>query len=315
MSEDALTALAREAGISIDWRDAFDKPQRVAPDLLNAQGQDWGLTTFSARGLRASGFAGFRAMLRAAFAHAGGARIDHILGLKRLWLVPHGGGANDGAYVDYPFEDLRRLIALESHRHRAIAIGEDLGTIPEGFGDTLAADGILGIRVLWFERHWPRTFLMPWQWSDQAMATTTTHDLPTAAGWWRGQDIRHRERLGLSEDPVKEYAERRADAVALWETMDRAEIAAGAPPEDWDGHPFARACAATIAATPAPLALLPLEDVLGLVEQPNLPGPTDDGHPNWRRRLPADAAGIVATPIAQATLDALTQGRGRRSAS
>lgn len=283
------------------------------PDLLNAQGQDWGLTTFSPRGLRASGYAGFRAMLDAAFTHAGGARIDHILGLKRLWLVPHGAGATEGAYVDYPFQDLRRLIALESSRYRAIAIGEDLGTIPEGFGDTLAESGILGIRVLWFERERDGGFTPPARWSSRAMATTTTHDLPSAAGWWRGRDIEHRQALGLCEDAGREFDERRRDTARLWQAMVAAGTAQGAAPEDWDGHPVARAAAATIGATPAPLAVLPLEDVLGLAEQPNLPGPTDAGHPNWRRRLPTDAAGLAQTPIARETLAALTRTRPRDS--
>ncbi|MFC4727282.1 4-alpha-glucanotransferase [Coralloluteibacterium thermophilus] len=306
-------AVGSDPGGSQAWSHGDEMLQGVSvgapPDMLNAQGQDWGLTTFSPRGLRASGFAGFRAMLRAAFAHAGGARIDHILGLKRLWLIPHGAGATEGAYLDYPFDDLCRLIALESHLHRAVVIGEDLGTIPEGFGDQLAERGILGIRVLWFERERDGGFRAPARWSRRAMATTTTHDLPSASGWWRGRDIEHRQALGLCDDAGAELRERERDARRLWEAMLAAGTAEGPPPPEWDGHPVARAAAATIGATPAPLAVLPLEDVLGLTEQPNLPGPTDEGHPNWRRRLPVHVDTLFEVPIAHDTLDALTARR------
>src|SRR5690606_11054915 len=166
------------------------------PDLLGPKGQNWGLAAFSPRALRASGFQAYIEMLRATFRYAGGVRIDHILGLARLWLIPPGQQASEGAYPRYPFEDLMRLIALESHRHRAIVIGEDLGTVPEGFDRALAEAGLMGIRVLWFEQE-HGLFRAPSQWSSSAIATTTTHDLPTVCGWWQGRDLAWRAQLDL----------------------------------------------------------------------------------------------------------------------
>ena len=122
------------------------------PDLFNPRGQDWGLTAFSPRALEDGGFAPFIATLRAVLRHAGGVRIDHAMGLSRLWLVPEGADPAEGAYLAYPLTDLLRLLALESARHNAVVVGEDLGTVPEGFRETLGQSGVHGMRVLWFER-------------------------------------------------------------------------------------------------------------------------------------------------------------------
>ncbi|WP_248322972.1 4-alpha-glucanotransferase [Caballeronia sp. Sq4a] len=262
------------------------------PDLFNQAGQSWGLTTFSPRAMRMQGFAAFIDMLRAAFAHAGGIRIDHILGLRRLWLVPEGESAKDGAYLRYPFEDLLRLIALESWRHRAIVVGEDLGTVPPGFSERLQEQGLLGIRVLWFERAQDgEGFKPPGEWSDGVTATTTTHDLPTVNGWWRGEDIEWRSKIGQTmaradgRDPVEAAMEERGvDRGHLWQAFQEAGIAPkDVPPPSVDNAPVDEALA-FVGMTPAPLVTYPLEDLLGLVEQPNLPGSIDE-HPNWRRRL------------------------------
>ena len=162
------------------------------PDLFNTSGQNWGLTTFSPRALATGGFAPFIAALRACLRHAGGVRIDHATGLMRLWVVPRGAEASEGAYLSYPLEDLLRLIALESRRQKAIVIGEDLGTVPAGFRERLAAAGIYGMSVLWFERK--RTaFVPPRSWPTNVAAMTSTHDLPTVAGWWRGRDLEVRK--------------------------------------------------------------------------------------------------------------------------
>ncbi|TAM52063.1 MAG: 4-alpha-glucanotransferase [Paraburkholderia sp.] len=280
------------------WSYPDDMLRRVSvgapPDLFNQAGQAWGLTTFSPRAMRTQGFSAFIDMLRATFAYGGGLRIDHVLGLQRLWLVPEGASAADGAYLRYPITDLLRLIALESVRHRAIVVGEDLGTVPDGFRERLARHGLLGIRVLWFERSEDGgSFMPPAQWSRSALATTTTHDLPTIAGWWSGADIAWRDRIGQTtpradgRDPVAlAHIERAADRHALWRAFQHAGVApmdVGAPPKDQ--APIDEALA-FVASTPAPLALYPLEDLLGLADQPNLPGSIDE-HPNWRRRLPS----------------------------
>jgi 4-alpha-glucanotransferase len=262
------------------------------PDLFNQAGQSWGLTTFSPRAMRMQGFSAFIDMLRCSFAQAGGIRIDHILGLRRLWLVPEGESAKDGAYLRYPIDDLLRLIALESWRHRAIVVGEDLGTVPPGFSERLQEHGLLGIRVLWFERaEEGEGFKPPREWSNGVTATTTTHDLPTVTGWWRGEDIEWRSKVGQTmarddgRDPVEVAMEERGeDRAHLW----RAFQEAGVAPADVEAPPVDNApvdeALAFVGMTPAPLVTYPLEDLLGLAEQPNLPGSIDE-HPNWRRRL------------------------------
>jgi 4-alpha-glucanotransferase len=242
-------------------------------------------------------------MLRAAFPNAGGVRIDHVLGLMRMWLVPHGASAQEGAYLRYPLDDLLRLIALESWRHRAIVIGEDLGTVPEGFGERLARAGVLGIRVLWFQRN-KKHFLAPAAWSADAIATTTTHDLPTVAGWWEGRDIGWRAKLDLFQEGTTEASERVAreeERAALWKAFTNAGCARGTAPLPDSEHAPAGEAIEFLAATPAPLAILPIEDALGLPEQWNIPGTTDT-HPNWRRRLQQPVERLLDDPAAAARL-------------
>lgn len=310
-------AVGSDPGGSQAWSHQGELLQSLSvgapPDLLNRNGQDWGLTTFSPRGLRQSGYSGYLEMLRTALAHAGGVRIDHVLGLKRLWLVPHGAGATEGAYVRYPFEDLLRLLALESHLHRALVIGEDLGTVPPDFRQRIADHGVLGIRVLWFERAQDKGFIAPGHWSPDAMATTSTHDVPTVAGWWSGRDIEWRQRAGLDEPGVDEAAEREVDRARLWRALCASGVAQdeNAPPAPEDVVPVVVAASGHVARAPAPLAVVPVEDFLGLPEQPNLPGPTDEVHPNWRRRLPETSAELFDGPIARACCEAITKGRSQ----
>ncbi|HZP12566.1 MAG TPA: 4-alpha-glucanotransferase [Nevskiaceae bacterium] len=259
------------------------------PDEMNLQGQSWGLTTFSPRALTQHGYAPFLEMLRAALRHAGGMRIDHVLGLNRLWLVPEGASATDGAYLKYPLRDLLRLIALESVLHRALIIGEDLGTVPEGFQDTLAEAGLLGMRVLWFERE-HGLFRDPSRWSPDAVAMTSTHDVPPVARWWKEQE----------ED----------DRRALWAAFRHAGLVQSEPPPRESPQSAVDAALRFVARTPSRLAMLPLEDVVGLDERPNVPGTTDE-HPNWRRRLPRAVDTLLETPEVSSRLDAVRIERGR----
>jgi 4-alpha-glucanotransferase len=277
------------------------------PDLFNARGQDWGLTGFSPQALIASGFEPFIATLRAAMRHAGGVRIDHAMGLARLWLVPHGAPASEGAYLGYPVEDLMRILALESHRHRAVVIAEDLGTVEPAFRKRLAKAGIAGMDVLWFMRK-GRSFLAPDRWRRDAVAMTTTHDLPTVAGWWQGADIATRHALGLVADEKHETQERAHDRFALWRALRKAGETSSEEPRPDESAPAVDAAIGFTARSPAPLALIPIEDILGRTEQPNLPGTVDE-HPNWRRRLDQPAAEVLETPDAKRRLAIL---RGRR---
>lgn len=268
------------------------------PDLLSREGQGWGLATFSPTVLARTGYASFIETLRATMRHAGGIRIDHIMGLSRLWVIPEGEKASEGAYLAFPFEDMLRLILLESHRHRAVVIGEDLGTVPPGFRERLEAAGIFGMRVLPFERGDDSSFRSAQSWAVDALAMTSTHDTPTAAGWWKERDIDWRARLGLygsDEEQAQDRAERARDRTRAWSAYRHAGVLDGPQPQDDDGEAAADGAVLFVAATPCRLAIVPLEDILALDEAPNLPGTVDE-HPNWRRRLPGPLDEEFARP-------------------
>ncbi len=312
-------AVGTDPGGSHAWSRQADILEGLSPgappDIYNPLGQSWGLTAFSPRALHLTGYAAFIEMLRAALTHTGGLRIDHILGLARMWLVPQGAPAKDGAYLRYPLDDMLRLVALEAWRHRALIIGENLGTVPEGFNHRLEQAGMLGMDVLWFQRDgWagdPAPFQQPRYWPGAAIATTTTHDLPTVAGWWRGTEIGWRERLrllGRDETAAALHQQRERDRGALWQALREAGcIAHDAPPIPPADAPI-EAVLRYVASTPVPLMLVPLEDLLGQEEQPNLPG-TVETHPNWRRRLDTDVARVFDEPAVRSRVDAIAAGR------
>jgi 4-alpha-glucanotransferase len=274
------------------------------PDAVNREGQSWGITAFSPRGLRNSGFAAFIEMLRHALRHAGGVRIDHVMGLARLWVIPQGRSSAEGAYLRLPAEDLMRLVVLESQRHRAVILGEDLGTLPNGYQERLDAAGIAGLRLLWFERH-GLYFKPPSEWTRTAVAMTSTHDLPTVAGWWQGVDIAWRAKLNMAGDSEEMRVEERGK---LWGAFHESGATRAMRPADEDGAAAADAACAHLGFASCTLALLPIEDALAASEQPNLPG-TIDEHPNWRRRLAAPAEELLARPDVAARLAALNDAR------
>lgn len=284
------------------------------PDVYNPLGQSWGLTAFSPRSLRLNHYAAFREMLRASLAHTGGVRIDHVLGLARMWLVPRDASPKDGAYLRYPLEDMLRLVALEAWRHRAIVVGENLGTVPEGFNDRIERAGMMGMSVLWFQREgWsdPTPFMPPPSWPASSVALTTTHDLPTVAGWWTGTDIGWRARLGLLGDDEHEngmHEQRARDRGALWHALRQAGCVAHDAPHEPPPEAPIEDVLRFVSQTPSPLMLVPAEDLLGLNEQPNLPGTTDQ-HPNWRRRLGADAARLFDSEATRRRADAVAHTR------
>lgn len=281
------------------------------PDLLGPDGQGWGITGFSPIGLRRSAFEPFIATLRAALDHAGGIRVDHALGLRRLWVVPDGASPQQGAYLTMPMDDLFRLLAIESHRARAIVIGEDLGTVPEGFRPAMDADAMLGMRVLWFERDADGGFLPPADYAAAAASMTGTHDLATVAGWWCGRDIAWTWKLGRTSraaDEAKDQAKRDDERGQLWHAFVAAGVAESPVPARDDGGPVVDAALAFLGRTPSALALVPLEDVIGAIEQPNLPG-TIDEHPNWRRRMPAPTEPLLARPDVAARVAAFDSER------
>lgn len=282
------------------------------PDLFNPLGQNWGLAAPSPRVMLETGCAGFRQMLDATLAAAGGIRIDHVLGLMRLWLIPDGASPAEGAYLRYPLAEMLDVVADVSQRRRAVVIGEDLGTVPDGFRAVLAARGLMGTRVLWFERDETGGFRAPEAWEDGITATTTTHDLPTTAGWWRGLDIAWRERLSLfgpGETAALAQETRAQDRTRLWTAFTRAGTATGPEPAPDRPGPVIDAALDFLGRSRATLVLAPLEDLVGLDDQPNLPG-TIHEHPNWRRRMPAPLPGLVATPAVRRRVGRVEMGRG-----
>jgi 4-alpha-glucanotransferase len=226
------------------------------------------------------------------------------MGLARLWVIPQGFSAKQGVFLRMPMEDLMRLVALESQRHRAVILGEDLGTLPFGFQDRLDQAGISGLRVMWFERR-GSDFIPPEHWTPSAVAMTTTHDLPTVTGWWQGSDITWREKLHMAGD---DEATRAADRAALWHAFRTSGATQAELPPAHDGEAVSNAAIAHLGRAASTLALLPIEDAIAVPDQPNLPG-TIDEHPNWRRRLPYDAATLFARPDVAARLAILDTAR------
>ena len=263
------------------------------PDAFNANGQDWGLPPIIPRQLRDAGYATFIATLRANMRNAGALRIDHAMGLSRLYWVPSGATPGDGTYVRYPLDDLLGLLALESERHRCLVIGEDLGTVSDEVRTALARNDILSYRVLLFERDGAGDFHPPSHYPEAALATASTHDLPTLAGWWEGRDIALRAahgQLGTQADLAAQMAQRVRDRGQLLSALARSRLLPDGTPLDPDAVPsltpaLATALQAFLARTPSVLLVVQPEDVFGVPEQANLPGTVSE-HPNWRRKLP-----------------------------
>jgi 4-alpha-glucanotransferase len=265
------------------------------PDVLNTAGQDWGLAGFNAGGLEAQSFVPFADMLAASMRHAGAIRIDHVLGLKRLYLVPRGFRPDNGAYVQMPFEALLAAIARESAAHKCIVIGEDLGTVPEGFRETMQDFGIWSYLVMMFERDEAGHFRNSDFYRPNALVTLNTHDLCTYAGWRSFSDLKVKLSLGL--DPG-ENDQARWEALGMLDEILRQN---GIEANDL------YSVLAFLSRTPSRLLAVSLEDLLGVLDQPNIPG-TIDEHPNWRQRLPV-ALDKIVSKVDLAALKAATRER------
>jgi 4-alpha-glucanotransferase len=279
------------------------------PDAFNQLGQDWGLAAWRPDQLIATGYAAYRDMLRRIFRHAGGLRVDHVAGLWRLWWVPPGMGAAEGTYVRYDPEAMLGILALEAHRAGAVVIGEDLGTVLPEMTEGLARMNMLGSAVLWFTRDYDdpdSAYLPAARYPRNALATVSTHDLPTAAGFLVGEQVRVRARLGQLAGPVeqeREHADKdRAQLLAL--LRDEGLITADSTNEE-----IVVAMHEFLARTPCRLVTASLYDVLGVLDQPNLPGTTDE-YPNWRMPLAAGLEEIVADPRVRRIAEVLGARRG-----
>ncbi|ORB50291.1 4-alpha-glucanotransferase [Mycolicibacterium rhodesiae] len=290
-------------GVDADGADAWALADVLAggvsvgapPDNFTPRGQDWGLPPWRPDRLAATGYAALRDMLRAILSHADGLRIDHVAGLWRLWWIPPGDTPDRGTYVHYDADVMLAVLALEAHRAGAVVVGEDLGTVEPEVTEALARNGMLGSAVSWFTRDEAdpdQPLLQSKAWPERAAASLSTHDLPTAAGFLRGEHVRARAELGLLDDVPAEEANAHKER-AEWLTLLRSEGLLDEPEPDETAiivamHRF-------LAKTPSRLKLISPYDVIGEVRQPNLPG-TIDEYPNWRLPLAETLEELRADP-------------------
>jgi 4-alpha-glucanotransferase len=272
-----------------DWQDqlAIGASIGAPPDRFNAAGQDWGLPPFIPHRLRAAGYRPFVETIRAQLRHAGGLRIDHVLGLFRLWCIPSGADPKRGAYVRQPTDELLEIVALESERAGAVVIGEDLGTVPAGVRSELRRRRLLSTRLALFERRPPST------WPGQSFAAVSTHDLPTIAGLWTGDDLRDQAAAGVTPGLREAEGLRRR-------LLRAAALGARATAED-----VVLALHRRLAASPAMLVAATLEDALGVAERPNLPGTVRRQRDNWSLALPVPIEELGARPGVSALVETL----------
>jgi 4-alpha-glucanotransferase len=272
--------------------------ERVAvgapPDPYSATGQNWGLPPLDPRELRRTGYAYFIDLIRGAFRHSGALRIDHVLGLFRLFWIPDGTSGEHGAYVRYPTNDLLGILALESVRNRAIVVGEDLGTVPPEVPRALEDWGILSSKVMLFERGEHGSFNPPSSYQELALATANTHDMAPIAGYWSGVDVEIRERVGLTEAAAAEEERRNRE-------VDRRQLRARLVEEhllSTDSDPSSAelrgAVHAMMCRTPSRLVGLSLDDVAGETQPVNVPGVGPDQYPSWSRKM-RDPLDVIMT--------------------
>jgi 4-alpha-glucanotransferase len=279
-------------GVDLASADVWSDPSAYAlglsvgapPDPLNTTGQNWGLPPFDPRALRERAYQPFAELLRANMRHAGALRIDHVMGLRRLFCIPRALPDGGGAYVNYDFDAMLGIVALESVRNRCMIVGEDLGTVPEGFREHTTQARVFSCRVLYFEREWDGRFRAPSDYPPGAIASTGTHDLPTLAGWWSQADRTTREQL--------------LDAFA----------AAGIEIDGDQLTPPLVAAYRYLARSRSRLVLLQLEDGIGSLDQVNVPGTVDE-EPNWQRKLAVSIDALPAHPIFAAIVRALRDER------
>lgn len=295
------------------WRDRKAVLSSVSigapPDLFAPQGQNWGLPPLDPVRLEIDGLHAFRDLVRSNMRHAGALRIDHAFQLERLYMIPTGAQADAGGYVNYPLEAMLACLRIESHRANALVIAEDLGTAPPGFLKSITASGILSSRVMLFERDPNGGFLPPATYARQALASFTTHDLPTLRGWRSGLDIDMRNCFFDAPNPEAAHIIREHEARALNEALEDESLL----PANLNTSRMHHAVLRFMARTPALLLTIQAEDIVNEAHQPNLPGP-DHGYPNWRRRMEESVCAIARPdgPLAKAGACMALEKRGLR---
>lgn len=318
--------LYRDLGVGIpgDGGEAWSLQDALAlgigvgapPDPLNLKGQDWGLAPFNPVALDELGYAPYAHILRYNMRHAGAMRLDHAMSLVRLYWVPEGNDADQGAYIRMPAEPLFAVLAIESQRAKCMVVGEDLGTVPDGFRERLRSEALFAYRLLPFERRPDGQFKRPHEIDQQALATAGTHDLAPLAGWWKGRDLDWREQLNLYpklETAGNERQARETDRQRLiWALSEKGEIDPSFPVNgQLDAAQSAQLCQAVhryLCDAPTQVMMVQIEDLLLQEEPMNLPGTVDE-HPNWRRRYAKPMADVRDSVIARDIASHLCQRR------
>lgn len=289
------------------------------PDPWNLNGQNWGLPPYNPRALKEAAYQPFIAVMRANMEHGGALRIDHFLGLERMYWIADGHSPQDGGYVRYPFDDLIGIIALESERHKCVVIGEDLGTVPPGLQQRMRAAAILSYRLLYFSQDAEGAFLEPSEYPALSAVAVATHDLATLRGYWTGRDVAQRAKLGLypfESQETEAVTERAAARKALLRALKAADLLPSRVPDESTEWSFdlVQAVHRFLARTPARLLLVQLEDILGEEDQMNMPGTVDE-YPNWRRKLTSAVETLGKDPRLESIATALRSERAVKAAA
>ena len=282
-------ALMQDLPIGVDpdgadawaWQDYFAQNVGVGapPDEFNTQGQGWGLPPFVPHKLRASAYKPFIETIRSAFRNGGGLRIDHVMGLFRLFWIPNGMSPAQGTYVRFNADEMLAIVALESERARAYVVGEDLGTVEEGAREKLAEYGILSYRLLWFEKNHPSAY------PREALSAVSTHDLPTIAGLWSQSDFAKQQELGLK--PNKESTNEIRSRLKTQAKLDE-----HTPMNDVITRAYS-----LLSQAPSMILTASLEDAVAVEERPNIPATSSEQHPNWSIALPVPLEEILTAEL------------------
>ncbi|MYM59362.1 4-alpha-glucanotransferase [Vibrio sp. OCN044] len=331
-------ALAEEKGMSIGlyrdlavgvaeagaetWADngnwVMDVSIGAPPDVLGPLGQNWGLPPLNPQTLQATGYDAYIKLLQANMKHCGALRIDHVLGLLRLWWIPTGKNATQGAYMYYPVEDMLSILALESHRHQCSVIGEDLGTVPDETEELLSEAGVHSYKVFFYETSKKDGgYISPKHYTQQSMATLCTHDMPTLRGFWHCDDLKMGQELGLYPDKNQldrlftnrlKSKQRILDSVA-WHGYLPDGVGPDAQYVPMDSY-LAEGLQQHVAAGSSALLSIQLEDWLEMDKPVNIPGTTDE-YPNWRRKLSMNLDEIFAKEGVNRIASKLTKERSK----
>ncbi|MCG9681762.1 4-alpha-glucanotransferase [Vibrio sp. Isolate23] len=333
-------ALAEEKGMSVGlyrdlavgvadsgaetWADdgnlVMDASIGAPPDILGPLGQNWGLPPLNPQVLQETSYDAYIKLLRANMKHCGALRIDHVLGLLRLWWIPKGENATKGAYIYYPVEDMLAILALESHRHQCSVIGEDLGTVPDEIVEILRDAGVHSYKVFFFETSEDDGgYISPAHYAEQSMSALCTHDMPTLRGFWHCDDLKMGEELGLYPDPEQlknlfadrlESKQGILDSVA-WHGYLPEGVGRDAQYVPMDSY-LAEALQLHVAAGSSTLLSVQLEDWLEMDKPVNIPGTVDE-YPNWRRKLSMNLDEVFAREEVNRIAHKLTEVRAKAS--